>query len=302
MDFEHLRLFRDIARTHSVTRGAEQNGITQSAASQHIQELERSLEAELLDRSKRPLKLTPAGRLYYEFCRDALRRREEFDVALDRLKQRVEGSVRVVSIYSVGLSEMSRLEEEYRRRYPQAELTVEYLRPEKVYEEIVADRADIGLISYPEPGKEVKVIPWRNEEMVVAAEPAHPLARKRVVDIRDLDGEDFVGFDDDLPVSHKLQRFFRKNNIRVNLVMHFDNIQMIKEAVALGAGISILPRRNLHEEIAQGRLAGIPLEAPGLYRPLGVIHGRRKKFNRATRAFLELLKEQPAEEEAVPAK
>lgn len=302
MNFDHLMLFKDIARTRSVTRGAELNGVTQSAASQHVQELERSLGAMLLDRSTRPLGLTQAGSLYYEFCRDAMRRKEEFDVALDRLKHRVEGTVRVVSIYSVGLSEMSRLEQEYRRRYPDAEVTVGYLRPEKVYEEIAADRADIGIISYPEGGKEVKVIPWRNEEMVVAADPNHALARKSVVEIRDLDGQDFVGFDEDLPISRVLKRFFREHNVKVHLAMHFDNIQMIKEAVALGSGISILPERNLRDEIAQGRLAGIPLEAPGLHRPLGVIHGRRKKFNRATRAFLELLVEQPVEEEVVAAK
>ena len=61
------------------------------------------LGIELLDRSTRPLVVTPAGQLYADFCRDVLRRKEEFEVALDQLKQEVEGTVRVASIYSVGL-------------------------------------------------------------------------------------------------------------------------------------------------------------------------------------------------------
>ncbi|MCP5120399.1 MAG: LysR family transcriptional regulator, partial [bacterium] len=110
MNLNHLNLFKDIARERSITRGAESNGISQSAASQHLSELERSLDVKLLDRGTRPLKLTDAGRLYYQFCRDVLRRREVFEVDLDQMKRRVEGSVRVASIYSIGLSEMSRME------------------------------------------------------------------------------------------------------------------------------------------------------------------------------------------------
>ena len=176
MGFHQLKLFKDIAQSRSVSRGASLAGISQSAASQTIQELERDLGVPLLDRSTRPLTLTEAGRLYADMCRDVLRRKEEFDAELDRLKTEVEGTVRVASIYSVGLSEMSHLEQEYSRRYPEAKLEVEYLRPEKVYEAVVMDRADLGLMSYPEPSKEVTVLPWREEEMVVAASPYHHLA------------------------------------------------------------------------------------------------------------------------------
>ena len=298
MNFSNLRLFIDIASTRSITRGSEQNGISQSAGSQQIQELEKSLGLKLIDRSSRPIKLTQVGKLYYDFCRDVFRLKEQFDVALDHLKHQVEGTARVVSIYSVGLSEMSHLEEEYRRLYPDVVLTVEYLRPEKVYEEIIADHADIGLISYPEASKEVKVIPWLNEEMVVATAPDHPLAQKSLIRISELDGQDFVGFDDDLPISRRLARFFRNYDISVNLTMHFDNIQMIKEAVALKSGISILPERNLRDDITHKRLAGIHLEPPGIYRPLGIIHSRRKRFNRATRAFLDLLLKLPGDRDS----
>jgi len=206
--FDNSKLFRDIAQSKSISRGASQNGISQSAASQHLQELERKLGMPLLDRATRPLALTAAGRLYFDLCRDVLRREEEFQAALDEFKAQVEGAVRVASIYSIGLSEMSRLQEEFSLRFPNAQLRVDYLRPQKIYEAVLADHADLGLVSYPDATKELAVVPWRAGEMVV-------------------------------------------------------------------------------------RLVAVPLHAPDLVRPLGIVHRKRKKFNRAAQSFLELLQEAP---------
>ena len=294
MDLERAKLFKDIAHSRSVSKGAKLNGISQSAASQHLQDLEEQLGLALLDRTSRPLTVTDGGKLYLDMCRDVLRRQDEFQAALERMKTEVEGTVRVASIYSVGLSEMSQLEQEFSRRYPEAHLEVEYLRPEKVYEAVVTDRADLGLLSYPEATKEVTVLPWRQEEMVVAASPYHPLAEKSEVRPEDLEGLDFVGFDEDLPIRRDIDRFLREHHVQVNLTLHFDNLQMIKEAVAHGEGVSIMPARIMEEEVKQGRLVPIPISSLRLYRPVGIVHRRKKRFHRAGQAFLELLREPPA--------
>ena len=272
-----------------MSKGAKLCGVTQSAASQHVQEVERRLGASLLDRSKRPLELTPAGKLYADFCRDVMRQEDEFQLSLERLKQEVEGTVRVASIYSVGLSEMSRLSEEFSLSHPTARLEVEYMRPDKVYAAVSGGQADLGLVSYPQSSREIAAIPWRDEEMRLAMPPVHALAARQVVLAADLAGIDFIGFDEDLSIRREIDRFLRARGVTVHIVMHFDNIQMIKEAVALGSGVSILPARSMQAEIEQGRLVAVDLEAPGLVRPVGIVHRRRKKFNRAAQAFLELL-------------
>ena len=295
MTFASLRLFRDIAQTRSLSRAAESNGITPSAASQHINELERTLGVQLLDRSTRPLSLTREGRLYQELCRDVLRRHEEFEVALHQLRTRLDGTVRVASIYSVGLSEMSHLEEELHRRLPDVRLQIDYLRPEKVYEAVLEDRADIGLVSYPEPTREIAVIAWREEEMVLAAAPAHPLAARHRIEPSDLEQAEFISFDDDLPIAKEIGRYLRAYDVAVRATMHFDNLQTIKEAVMHGSAVSIVPRRILSAEVASGRIAAVPLAKP-LSRPLGIIHRKRKRFAPSVQAFLEMLQEpnQPA--------
>jgi DNA-binding transcriptional LysR family regulator len=293
LHLSEARLFREISQIKSISRAAQHCGVSQSAATQHVQEMERRLGLPLIDRSTRPLALTDAGKIYADFCRDVLRREEQFVMALERLKGNAEGAVRVASIYSVGLSEMTGLREQFERRHPHAQLHVDYLRPDKIYEAVLADQADLGLVSYPVAKRELAIIPWRRDRMAVAVAPSHALAGKSILQPADLNGQNFIGFDEDLLIRRELDRFFREHGVQVNMSMQFDNIQTIKEAVALGSGISILPERTMQSEIEQGRLVSVPLHAPELLRPVGIVHRKRKQFNLAAQAFLKLLREQP---------
>jgi DNA-binding transcriptional LysR family regulator len=287
--FGECKLFRDVAHARSLSRAATMNGISQSAATQHIQELEKRLGVQLLDRSTRPLGLTPGGKLYAELCRDVLRREEDFVAALDEIKTEAEGTIRIASIYSIGLSEMSRLRDDFLRTCPGAQLHIEYLRPDKVYDAVLEDQADLGFISYPEHRRDLTIIPWREERMTVAVYPSHPLAGREMLLPGDLDGQEFIAFDGEVIIRRELDRFFRDNGVSVLIVMQFDNIQSIKEAVALGSGISILPERTMLTEVEQNRLVSIPLHAPELVRPTGIIHRKKKKLTRAGRQFLSLV-------------
>lgn len=298
---DSLNLFKDIAQTRSFSRAAALNGISQSAASQQVQELERSLGVTLLDRSTRPLVVTAEGEIYADFCRDVLRRRQEMETALRRLREDVGGQIRVASIYSVGVSELIQMERRFSETHPHADVSVRYLQPAKVYTAVLRDEADLGLVSYPEPSREITVIPWRREEMVLAASPDHPLA-KRVASLQGplpldaLNGIDFVSFDEELPIRHHVDRFLKEKGIEVNPTLHFDNIEMVKEAVALKAGVSILPHRIMREDLRQKRLTAIRLAGTSLYRPLGIIHRKKKQFHPALQAFLEMLCEAPVPE------
>lgn len=290
MDLDQLQLFRDIAQTRSISRGAALNGLTQSAASQAVQEMERRLGVQLLDRSRRPLVVLPAGQLLYDFARDVLRRRQDLLAQLEELKNEPGRAVRIAAIYSVGLNQMSRLEEEFRRRMPGVRIEVSYLRPEKVYQAVAEDRVDLGLVSYPASTREVAALPWKEEPMVVACNPGHRLAGRYRISVTELAGEAFIGFDEDLPISREIEKFLREHGVRVQVPLRFDNIQSMKEALRLEPAVSILPLPMLEDDIAEGRLVAVPLAEP-LKRPLGVLQRRKKILTRAARVFLDVLKQ-----------
>lgn len=290
MDLNQLQLFKDIAQTRSISRGAAMNGLTQSAASQAVQEMERRLGVQLLDRSRRPLNVMPAGQMLYDFARDVLRRRQDLMAQLEELKSERNGIVRVAAIYSVGLSEMTRLEEEFRRRMPGVRIEVSYLRPEKVYQAVSEDRVDLGLVSYPSSTREVSALPWREEPMVAACNPGHRIARKRIISVVELTGETLIGFDEDLPISREIERFLREHGVRVQVPLRFDNIQSMKEALRIEPAVAILPLPMLASDVGEGRLVAVRLEEK-LTRPLGVLQRRRKVLTTAARAFLEVLRQ-----------
>ena len=287
-----LQLFRDLALCRSFSKAAKENGVSQSAASQQIQEIERLVDTLLVDRTTRPLTVTAAGLVFLDMARDILRRKADFDGELSQLKNRTEGLVRVAAIYSVGLTEMGRLEAEFAERCPGAHLAIAYHPPARIYAAIEADQADVGLVSYPVAGPEIDATPWREEQMMVAVSPRHPLARRRSVIPFEMNGLDFVAFDPELPIRRAVDDYLKQQLVEVRVSLEFDNIALIKEAVALGNGISILPRPILEGDLQQGRLVAIPLSPPSLSRPLGILTSRRRKISPAAREFVRMLEEQ----------
>jgi DNA-binding transcriptional LysR family regulator len=205
------------------------------------------------------------------------------------LRMEISGLVRVASIYSVGLHDMSRCMQDFMRRYPKAKVRLEYLRPNKVYEAVLNAEVDLGVISYPAASPDLNVIPLRSERMVLVCPPEHRLAREKAVTAEHLQGEDFVSFDRDLSIRKEIDRYLRQRSVNIRVVMEFDNIETIKQAVQIGAGVSILPAPTVQEESRSGSLVAIRLIAPELRRPIGIIHRHRKVFTPTAAKFIELL-------------
>lgn len=290
MQLETLRLYRDIVRLGSFSRGAEQNFVSQSAASQAVQLLERELGVVLLDRTRRPFVVTPEGQAFSAACRGLLESWETMKAEVASVKARVDGTVRVAAIYSVGLHDMSDPIQRFLSLYPKARVQLECLHPHKVVEAVVGGQADVGILSYPRPDRGLSVLPLRAEPMAFVCHPSHRLARRRVVPAGALHGEAFVAFDRELTIRRAIDRALRHRGIRVNVVMEFDNIETIKQAIMIAAGVSILPRHTVQKEAGIRTLAVAPLDIPDLVRPVGLVHRRQTPLTPTAARFVELLR------------
>jgi DNA-binding transcriptional LysR family regulator len=291
MNIENLRTFCDVIQHQSFSRGATINGVSQSAATQSVHRLEKYFGVQLVDRSKRPFVLTPEGQACYEGFREVLELYDSVEARVRSLRLEIGGLVRVASIYSVGLHDMSRCMQDFMRRYPKAKVRLEYLRPNKVYDAVLNAEVDLGIVSYPQPSPDLNVIPLRSERMVLVCHPQHRLASEKAVTAEHLQGEDFVAFDRDLSIRKEIDRYLRQRSVAIRIVMEFDNIETIKQAVQIGAGISILPEPTVREQCQGGSLVSVRLIAPELQRPIGIIHRHRKVFTPTTAKFVELLQQ-----------
>ncbi|MBS0208138.1 MAG: LysR family transcriptional regulator [Planctomycetes bacterium] len=289
MQLRALKIFCDVVRQRSFSRAADENDISQSGASQVVHQLEQSLGVKLIDRSKRPFVLTPEGEEYYEGCRGVVERYFALEDRVRTLHQDVVGRVRVASIYSVGLHHMNRYLQEFLTQHPKANVRLEYLHPNRVYQSIEDDVADLGLISYPKPSRTLQAIQWREEPMVLVVAPGHRLAGAKHVSLGQLDRERMIGFDRDLTIRNEIDRVLNQHRVEVQVVMEFDNIETIKRAIEIDAGIGLLPEPTVQREVQAGTLVAVPLDTDELVRPLGIIHRRGKELSSTAERFIELL-------------
>lgn len=303
MHMRALKVFCDVVRQRSFSRAADENGISQSAASQMVHHLEDRLGVKLIDRSKRPFVLTPEGKIFYEGCRSIVERYAALEDKVRTLHDEVAGRVRVASIYSVGLHHMSRYLQRFLSDYPKANVRLEYLHPNRVYQSVERDVADLGLVSYPKASRTINAIAWREEPMVLVCAPSNPLAGETRIDLEQLEGAKMIGFDEGLTIRRELDRVFDQARVEVQVVMEFDNIETIKRAIEIDAGVSLLPEPTVRREVATGSLVAIPLSNEELVRPLGIIHRRGRELSATATRFIEMLQsdEFPVpEESAVP--
>jgi DNA-binding transcriptional LysR family regulator len=301
VNLKSLKIFSDIVSRRSFSRAAEDNGISQSGASQVVSQLEGHLGVRLIERSKRPLVPTREGKVFFDGCRRIIAQYDALEDEVRTLHDEVAGRVRVAAIYSVGLHHMSRYLQEFRIQHPKTNVRLEYLHPERVLESVENGDADLGLVSYPRSTRSIEAEPWREEPLAIVCAPGSTLAAHDELPVAALDGCDLVAFDADLVIRHEIDRVLAAHGVAVNVVMEFDNIETIKRAIEIDAGFAILPEPTVHREVAAGTLTTVKIADEQLVRPLGIIRSRAKPLSPTVRRFIELLRGHAHDIDPLPA-
>ena len=290
MRLETIKVFCDLISSGSFSKAAETNDLSQPTVSRFVHQLEERLGGQLVDRSKRPLQPTVLGQAYYEGCKRLLEQYTELELSLRQAQSERALIVRVAAIYSVGLGDMGQYVERFQVDNRNAKVQMEYLHPDQVYQRVRDDLADFGLVSFPSRSRELTVLSWREEEMVVVFAPGHSLARFKRINPARLNGEKYVAFDKRLVIRRKVDRFLRDQGVRTDVAFEFDSIENIKKAVEVGTGFALLPEPTIRQELQAGTLLSLRLDGARMVRPLGIIHRRQHKLGSATRAFINLLR------------
>jgi DNA-binding transcriptional LysR family regulator len=290
MNLETLYLYCDVIRSNSSSLGAAANHVSQSAASQAIRQLEQELGVQLIDRTRRPFRVTREGNIFFDACQQVVECMESARAEITARKSQIEGSVRVAVIYSVGLTDMGWYTQQFTTAYPEARIRLAYLHPDEVVEAVLDDAADVGILAFPSPNKGLTIIPWKSEPMVFVCSAGHPLAGSSLVSAKDIVRQRFVAFDKSLSIRKAVDRALRSRHVRVDVAMQFDNIETIKQAISTQDAVSILPRPSVNREVEEGVLVAIPLDIPDLVRPVGIVH-RKKPLGPTTAAWVEFLQQ-----------
>ena len=289
MDLFSLKLFIDTARESSFVKAAKLNFRTQSAVSFHIKNLEEELGARLFHRTTRSVALTREGTLLLEHAEEILRRCENLKTLIMHYKHAPKGQVRIGTIYSVGMYELTPILKKFIRSYPQINVHLQYLRSSAIYGLVAENKIDLGIVAYPEESLKISITPFGSDRMVLIVHPCHRLAKKHSVNLKEIEGENFISFDQGIPTGEMLKKELARKGIQVKEQMTNENIDTLKRTVEVGLGISIVPSKTVKEEVKKDTLKAIELRDAGFVRPLGILTARGSALTYPAELFLQAL-------------
>jgi LysR family transcriptional regulator, transcriptional activator of the cysJI operon len=290
MQIENFKIFADLVETKSFSKSAKINGITQSAVSQQARAMERHFKTLLIDRSQKQFQLTREGQRVYDASKELLHSYDKLLSELQEMKKVISGTIRISTIYSIGLHELPPYIKRFLQDYPSVNVRVEYRRSNLVYEDILHNSVDFGLVAFPVKQRQIEVVPFRNDHLVLIAPPGHALARRGTeVDLHELAGLKFIGFDPDIPTRKAVDQIFRDNKLEIEPVMEFDNIETVKRAVEIDHGIAIVPQATVLQETRQGTLAVLHFKGKEFTRPLAILHRKGRVLTPAMKKFIDTL-------------
>lgn len=295
MHIETLKVFCDVVETGSFSVAASQNYITQSAVSQQLRALENKYHCKLLERSRGGAKPTPQGTILYRASREIMDRYQNVESELQHSCDVIGGHLRVAIVYSVGLHELPAYLKEYLKAYPEVNVHIEYSRPNKIYENVIAQQIDLGIVAYPQKHPQIVIIPIREDSLVLACPPEHPLANARKIPVSKLEGEPFVAYEKDIATRKATDQLLKSHQVSVKYVAEYDNIETIKRAVEIGQGVAIVPLPAIRHEVEHGTIKIANLNADNLLRPLGIIHKRSRHLTPAAEKFIDVVKREDIE-------
>jgi DNA-binding transcriptional LysR family regulator len=290
MQIESLKVFCDLSETESFTKAAQINQITQSAVSQQISSLERVFKSLLIERSKKKFRLTREGQILYEFSKQIIQTYDSLHSKLQEIKDIISGTIRVATIYSIGLHDLPPYMKKFLKLYPTVNVHVEYSRSNEVYDDVSGNVVDIGLVAYPIKDSKVEIIPLRKDKLVIICHPQHPFAKLKSIPLKNLAGQKFIGFEPDIPTRKAIDKILKDHRVEVDNVMEFDNIETVKRAVEIDAGISIVPQATIVQEVTKQTLIQLELQDGEFFRPLAAIYKKNKMLSPAMKQFIATLK------------
>jgi DNA-binding transcriptional LysR family regulator len=288
MDIKTARIICDLLELRNFSKVAKKHKVSQSAISQKLAQIEMANKCQIFNRKHRPFIPTKAGELFYKACKDILERYEKLNTDINTLAK-FPSQFNIDTILSIGMYTLQPYIKIFMARYPKVKLNIEYYEANQIYNRILSGDSDIGIVAVPQKKRNINVYTFKDEPLVLACSIEHSLANEAAVDIHKLQDKDFIAFNKNIPTRKLTDSILKQYNVCVNIKKEFDNIETIKRAVEINAGISILPQTAMIQELANGTLKAIPFSNERFVRPTGMLIKKTEKLNPLAQYYLEIL-------------
>ncbi|MGD2171122.1 MAG: LysR family transcriptional regulator [Gammaproteobacteria bacterium] len=287
MQLNQIRAFLAVAELESFSLAAERLHVTQPAVSKRVRQLENNLRVELFDRIGKRSILTPNGLAFKPRAERILEELQSYRQDLARQLGTPSGSLSFATSHHVGLHRLPQVLREFKIRYPQVDLDLQFMDSEDACSAIAANQLELAIVTLPEVVDDRLICEtvWIDELVAVTA-PDHELAASDVID-----AEELLRYPAILP-SHEtftrriIDNLFADNDRRLDIILETNYLETIKVMVSANLGWSILPRSMIDASLIGHRLAGLDA-----HRRLGMVTRRHRSLSPGSSAMQEFLRE-----------
>ena len=287
MDFDQLETFLEVARLSSFSRAAEKRFRTQPAISAQIRSLEEEVGARLLDRTGGKVSLTAAGKEFLKYADDTVQGKRAIVVHLAEMERVPRGEIVVGANEATCLHILPEVFASFKQQFPNVNVSIHRAEHGRILEQIFENSVDLGIVSLPIKDSRLTIVPVHSEELVIIADPRHPIAAKKSANIADTSEYPLL-----LPKTGRtrdaIENAFAERRLKPIVSMELESSELLKRFVAAGVGIGFIGRSSVLEDTKAGVLAEIAIADAPIRRDLGLVFRKDKALSRGALAFIDI--------------
>lgn len=287
MNIHQLQIFYAVVQRQSITAAASDLHLTQPAVSLQVKALENNLGLPLLERGGPKLRLTQAGEALYRCAVSILHAKDEAERAIDELSAATKGKLILGANTTGGMYILPRIVRAFKELYPQTEVIFQIESTEWLYEKILQNVVDMGLVGGPTEDRRFGVEQICLDHVALIVSPSHPFSCLAKVSLKDLKPQPCI-----LPLQGSRTRQFverrlKKAGVTLRIVMQLPGTEAVKKAVEANLGIAFVSRYSVENECSLGKLKIIAIERVDLTRHMELIYRKQKYFAPVAQRFRE---------------
>ncbi len=289
-----LHYFYVTAQHLNFSKAAKHLYITQPALSKQIQQLEDQLQVKLFDRTKRSVKLTDAGLVLLDHCRNIFQDISNLETAMDQFRKEVRGSLRIASTPSLGNYLLPDFLKSFSTQFPQIMLHTIFKPIDDVVYMLKTGELDFGLLNTDETfeGLDTKSMGGQPLIFICSKNCEHECSvqQRESMPVESLEKCRFISFSKQSQIRQAVDGLVRDHKLQLDTVIESENIEIIKSMVIRGMGGSIVPECAVRNEIKEKLVTVKPLEGITLTKPVNLYYRSDLHLSKAHQEFLNIFK------------
>jgi DNA-binding transcriptional LysR family regulator len=255
MDFTALRYFSETAHSRSIRAASERLHVSPSAISRQIAKLEHELHAPMFDRRAQGMTLTPAGEILQAKFEVMVREFARVKSHIAALQDLQAGTVDVSCFQTAIESFVAPVLHRFHVQYPGVSFNVHMSSTDEAMEALVSGVTEIGLILNPPLRDAIASTEAFRDRIVAAFAPNHPLAKRKVISIRELAKYPFVLTERSFGLRQQIDRTLARHDVKPDVFCVTNSLALVKEVASVGQQCTLLPRFAVAAEVTAGTLS-----------------------------------------------